>query len=137
MVVIDAAAVADYPVRVWAVVIRASAFRDLDDRTVVVAGDAQDHVIERLRPDLPVEVGLGTLLAAVESYREQPFLGVGGAVHGARSRYDRAVIKIDRDEIQGRPCFLHIAGLDPHGSLGQEGKRIGIMPAQSGIEKPG
>src|SRR5437762_13719983 len=54
----------------------------------------------------------------------------------ARRRGDGAVVQIDADEIQRGAGLFHVAGLDTHQGLGQEGEGIGIAAAQYWIEKP-
>src|SRR5216683_1770797 len=57
---LNAAGIGDIAVFIGSVEIGASVFGDLDDRIVVLAGDAQEEIVEAVRPDFPAEIGENT-----------------------------------------------------------------------------
>src|SRR5580698_5390118 len=113
-VIFDAPSVANHAACVRTVVVGAAVLSDLDLGTVEVAGDAHDHVIERLRPDFPSVIGFRTLLTSCHLHWKQPLLGVGDTLNRTGGRSDGAVVKIDADEIEWRTHPVEVAGLDAH-----------------------
>src|ERR1700735_5512334 len=105
--VLDTSRVADFTGRVGAIVKGAATLRDLDDGPAVVVGDAHDHVVERLRPDFPADIGFWSLLATAAGHRdrEKPVLHVRDSFERARRRSDRAAVELDSDKVQGRADF--------------------------------
>src|SRR5579862_4028143 len=135
-VIFDAPAVSNRSSRVRALVISAAAFRDLNLRTAIFAGDAHNHFVHRVRPDFPSDVRLRSLWARRHFNRENPLLRGGNAFQNRGRGSHRAVIEIDADKIEGSANLIEISRLDSHDSLRQERKRTWVAAVQRSLEKP-
>ena len=131
-IVVDATFVGDSAVGIGVIAIGAAVFGDFERRGFVFAGDAENEIVEAVRPNLPGEIG------------ERAFVGIGiidaGSVfaHAGRNGGDKlAAVVVDAEKIERGAAELHVAGLDGH-----EIERIvarkgfGVFAVKSGVDEP-
>ena len=127
--------VADHAVRVGRVAVRAAVLGDLDDGPVVVARHAHQHVVERVGPDLPAEVGAAGPRVAADADRERAPRPSGPR---APAPHERARVEVDADEVERRAHARQVAARARPcvERAGRSRTRPGSAPRSAGSQEP-
>ena len=129
---VDAARVPYHAVRVRAVAVRAAVLGDLQDRVVEVPGEPDQHVVERLGPDLPAEIRLGPFAAAEGQGGSGTQVGVLGRVFDQRARVEVHAHEVQRSAHLRQVAFPYVHGLQRCTTFAED---VGVGAAQGGADE--
>ncbi len=117
---------------VRAIEIGATVLGDFERRRFIFARDAEDEIVEAVRPDFPGEIG-ERAFASVEIANAD-----GGFARARRNRGDKlAAVVVDAQKIEWSAAEFHVAGFDAHEVeriIAREG--FGIFAVKSRVDEP-